>query len=356
MDSLTEHDDRRDGCPPEPTLASNPHNPNSAAYLAYPVKHIVSSLYRRMTEPPEQPVSRLLDAPLSPSGYYSTPKRTASPFSPPPLTPLTLRSPSSSRLLLTHSLAEEIRLLVPPRLQLVETWRLAYSLEADGASLHTLYNCCERISGRSQRAGYVIVVRDSSATNGAIFGAYLSDPPKPSIHYYGTGECFLWKASILSSVRFLHSTLNGNSSNGEPPSQDLLELAGLPLPPSADTTNLQRTTILRGDNTSKPPSSPNGNGNGDLLLQLPPESRSRASTPDRIRFKAFPYSGINDFMIYCESRYLSVGGGDGHYGLWLDDQLEHGISDPCLTFGNEPLSEEGHKFDMLGVEVWYIGA
>ncbi len=353
MESPNDEHGRRNTRPAELTLASNPHNPNSAAYLAYPVKHVVSSLYRRMTEPPDQPVSRLLDAPVSSGGYYTPPKRTASPFSPPPLTPLTLRSTGPpSRLLLTRSLAEEIRLLVPPRLQLVDSWRLAYSLEADGASLHTLYNCCQRAAARSQRAGYVVVVRDSaSAGNGAIFGAYLTDPPKPSLHYFGTGECFLWKASFLSSVQFLHSALNGNS-NGEPPSEDLLQLAGLPPPPSADTTNLQRTTILRGDHTSKSPII----NNGDLLLQPPTGQQSGTSTPDRIRFKAFPYSGINDFMIYCESGYLSVGGGDGHYGLWLDDQLEHGISDPCPTFGNEALSEEGHKFDVLGLEVWYIGA
>src|SRR3954451_16508512 len=78
----------------KPTLASNPHNPNSAAYLSYPVKHVVSSLYRRMTEPPEQPVSRLLDAPnvSHSSGIYTPPRRTGSPFQPPPLTPLTLKS------------------------------------------------------------------------------------------------------------------------------------------------------------------------------------------------------------------------------------------------------------------------
>lgn len=95
---------------------------------------------------------------------------------------------------------------------------------------------------------------------------------------------------------------------------------------------------------------------GELLAPPLDSLPSGASTPDRIRFKAFPYSGINDFMIFCEPHYLSVGGGDGHYGLWLDDTLDNGISETCPTFGNEPLSDEGRKFDILGVEVWYVGA
>ena len=87
----------------------------------------------------------------------------------------------------------------------------------------------------------------------------------------------------------------------------------------------------------------------------PPTPTTGTSTPERIRFKAFPYSGVNDYMIFCEHGFLSVGGGDGHYGLWLDDTLERGISSTCPTFGNEPLSDEGEKFDILGVEIWSIG-
>ena len=50
------------------------------------------------------------------------------------------------------------------------------------------------------------------------------------------------------------------------------------------------------------------------------------------------------------------GGGEGRYGLWLDDSLEKGISERCRTFGNEPLSDGVRgRFEVAGVEVWRIG-
>ncbi|RMJ25124.1 Oxidation resistance protein 1, partial [Aspergillus sp. HF37] len=156
-----------------------------------------------------------------------------------------------------------------------------------------------------------------------------------------------------------------------PPSHDLLELAGLPPPPSADTSHAGRSTTLRGDKkkTSEPTSdtSTEQARNGNLLAPTAPlpqrqsngsgaGSGTGTSTPERIRFKAFPYSGVNDYMMFCETGFLSLGGGDGHYGLWMDPSLEKGVSESCQTFGNEPLSDEGIKFDILGVEIWYVGS
>ncbi|KAH8693978.1 hypothetical protein BGW36DRAFT_430001 [Talaromyces proteolyticus] len=392
--SSTSRKATRPSPPPSSTSRSKSDStdgrPTTANYFSYPVSRVVSGLYRRLTDPSQegQPQTRnanknnnnnrnMSSSTHSSSTIY-TPKRTASPFQPPPLTPLTLKSLSSAtyRHILTRALAEEIRLLVPPRLQLVDTWHLAYSLERDGSSLGTLYDACRQVSERSPRAGYVLVVRDTS--DGAVFGAYLTDPPHPSPHFYGTGECFLWRASVLASTPLLlshgqqqhhqHHQRIGGSGAGEDfdafqtMTDEELRRAGFPPPPSADTTNAVRSTTLR---ASTPTPSINEKQSAAVsanLLELPSDglsangSRSGTSTPERIRFKAFPYSGVNDYMMFCETGFLSVGGGDGHYGLWIDDSVEKGVSASCPTFGNEHLSDEGMKFDILGVEVWAVGS
>ena len=252
---------------------------------------------------------------------------------------------------------------MPPRLQLAESWSLVYSLERDGATISTLYHKC--ISADvPPGSSFVLVVQDGV---GGIFGAYLTDPPRPSPSFYGTGECFLWRASLLpaSSNQLLH--------NLPPP----------PSAPEADEGVMGRSTTIRS------PTSPilgrfprrgndidlltgededmmtdtkeghqngtiNGNAYGKGGLN---ENANGSSTPSEqlLRFKAFPYSGVNDYLIFCQPTFLSVGGGDGRYGLWLDENMESGVSGQCMTFGNEALSEEGQKFEIVGVEIWCVG-
>ena len=305
------------------------------SYFVEPVSYTFAGISRRISnDDAPTPLARALSAnyngSMASTAVFNPPTRRLSPFQPPPLTPLTLdgykdNTPLPARLL-SNAVAEEIRLLVPPRLQLADTWQLAYSLEQDGSTLSTLYNLAAKYRGK--RAGFVLVVRDAS---GGIFGSYLSDPPRPAASYYGSGECFLWRAFRLPA---------------------LPDLSSLPPPPSADTTHLSRMTTIGVAKKShlSPNSHGNGNTNGNGF------HRSGTSTPEQIRFKAFPFSGENDFSIYCQSDYLSVGGGDGHYGLWLDANLGKGVSETCPTFGNEPLSDDGKKFDVLGVELWYVGS
>jgi hypothetical protein len=207
----------------------------------------------------------------------------------------------------------------------VPDWTLAFSLDRDGVSLHTLYNRCAEYRGFGRHNGFVLVVKDGV---GGIFGAFLTEAPRVEAGYFGTGECFLWRSSILPAGDFLRN---------------------LPPPPSQDTSHYNERSTTIGSPTSRE------KGRQKQLWGGEEDGGNGTRTPERIRFKAFPYSGVNDYVMFCEQSFLSVGGGDGKYGLWLDGVLETGVSGRCLTFGNESLSEEGEKFDVVGVEVWYVG-
>jgi len=96
---------------------------------------------------------------------------------------------------------------------------------------------------------------------------------------------------------------------------------------------------------------------GPTSNKLVPSSTSAPVQAQSVRFQAFAYTGANDYCMFCETKFLSVGGGQGgKFGLWLDDSLSRGHSAECDTFLNEPLSEEGEKFDVIGVEMWVVGA
>lgn len=193
-----------------PTPTSTPPDPPSqqtSSYLTYPVSHVVSALYRRLTETsphpsPAQSTSQQQNSPTPPrsmpNGVYTPPHRTASPFQPPPLSPLSLvgfdPATSPSAQILSRALAEEIRLLVPPRLQLADTWSLVYSLEQDGVSLATLYNKCSS-SALPKSSSLVLAIRDAAGgvrfilqtallflcpVPGRLFYRLFSKPPHPS--------------------------------------------------------------------------------------------------------------------------------------------------------------------------------
>jgi hypothetical protein len=92
--------------------------------------------------------------PLSEKGLSRRP----SPFTPPPLPPLRITgyAPTTTTHILSRPLAEEIRILLPARLQLHDTWTLTYSLEQHGVSLATLYK-----RAQEKKGAFVLVVKDS---------------------------------------------------------------------------------------------------------------------------------------------------------------------------------------------------
>lgn len=83
--------------------------------------------------------------------------------------------------------------------------------------------------------------------------------------------------------------------------------------------------------------------------------------------KHFKWTGANDYMILSDSTAsLSLGGGNGTFGLWMDANFEKGFSTHCPTFVNEPLCsdrcvKEGvdgrreGRFEVQAVECWAVG-
>ncbi|CEP62439.1 Oxr1p LALA0_S05e05688g [Lachancea lanzarotensis] len=189
--------------------------------------------------------------------------------------------------LLSPDICDELRNLMPTRIQLYSDWHLLYSLQQHGASLQSLFGRTASDKAIPARIGYVILIEDRK---GGLFGGYCNEPPRPSDskRYYGNGECFLWRLERVASV---------DLGDGKP----------------------------------------------------------RTGENDGWRFRGYPFTGLNHFVMHSTAHYFSMGAGDGHYGLWCDQALETGVTNPSLTFGNECLSREGAKFHIVNLEVWRVG-
>lgn len=81
-------------------------------------------------------------------------------------------------------------------------------------------------------------------------------------------------------------------------------------------------------------------GNGEcFLFTLHPE------------FTVYKWTSKNCYCQMIENNRLIMGGGSGIFGLWLDEDLLTGSTQPCETFGNRVLSHESH-FKIFGMELW----
>ncbi|XP_025833673.1 oxidation resistance protein 1-like isoform X2 [Agrilus planipennis] len=55
-------------------------------------------------------------------------------------------------------------------------------------------------------------------------------------------------------------------------------------------------------------------------------------------FQVYNWTGENLYFIKGNNESLSIGAGDGKFGLWLDGDLYLGRSEACKTYGNDPLT------------------
>nr|XP_031862300.1 uncharacterized protein CI109_002265 [Kwoniella shandongensis]KAA5529372.1 hypothetical protein CI109_002265 [Kwoniella shandongensis] len=82
--------------------------------------------------------------------------------------------------------ADSLRLHLPPRQRLANTWTLLFSLDQHGASLSTLYRLVDKYAQSHRNSGNVLVVRDGQGNR---FGVFMNEAiVKREGTYYGSGE------------------------------------------------------------------------------------------------------------------------------------------------------------------------
>ncbi|KAJ2473448.1 oxidation resistance protein 1 [Coemansia sp. RSA 2322] len=85
----------------------------------------------------------------------------------------------------TTTIANELRALLPVQQRLAKSWRLVYSMDQHGISFNTMLALCAR------EGAMVLAIKDSK---GKVFGAFMNESLRLSPTFYGQGTCFLWKA------------------------------------------------------------------------------------------------------------------------------------------------------------------
>jgi len=71
------------------------------------------------------------------------------------------------------------------------------------------------------------------------------------------------------------------------------------------------------------------------------------------KFTKYGWTGKNEY--FCSVREgvgVAVGSGEGHFGIWLDADLNCGRSDECSTFNNPRLVDGDGDFVMAILECW----
>ncbi|TFK99833.1 TLD-domain-containing protein [Pterulicium gracile] len=216
---------------------------------------------------------------------------------------------------LDEGLSNQLRPHLPPLSRLPSSWSLLYSMDQHGSSLQTLYALS---SATSRPAVY-------------FSGTHASPPPTTPI------------SNTLLIIRDESSRRFG------------VWLGGRIRQPTGDT--VRRTERER------------FYGSGESFLWREVPNSPGVGNEHEGAVEVFKWTGMNEYVALCDEAFLSFGGGDGTYGLYIDAEMD-GSSSWCSTFDNPPLSdmrtkkppevgdERGRKrvvgFQCVGLEVWGV--
>ncbi|CAH0698911.1 unnamed protein product [Spodoptera exigua] len=196
---------------------------------------------------------------------------------------------------LTMEHREKLCSVLPARAQ-GYMWQLAFSTSQHGFSLASMYRKMQRVD-----SPVLLVIQD---TDNNVFGALTSCALHPSEHFYGTGESLLFAFQC-----------SGEEARRQ--SQAAIDSA-------KDKDNKDDAT--KDDKGDQPP-------------------------PVKTKFKYWGWTGDNMYFIRGSNDNISIGAGDGKFGLWLDGDLYLGRTQRCKTYGNEPLTTR-EDFIVKIMECW----
>ena len=223
--------------------------------------------------------------------------------------------------------------LVPEDLRETYEWTLAFSLLEHGASLDTMFRCCQRTSSS------ILCVR---TIDNCVFGAFVTEAWEKQSGYFGSGESFLFTfARELSAA-------HEDEGNG-----------------MRDAMGEEET--VRGGDGSGADASASASAEEDAAARM----RAYRWTGVRVFFflhncfcclshdephtlthfhHTHTHAQRNGMFQLADDHAIAVGGGGG-FGFYLDAGLLRGSSERCDTFDNACLAET-RSFDVANVEIW----
>ncbi|XP_038208652.1 oxidation resistance protein 1 isoform X5 [Zerene cesonia] len=178
-------------------------------------------------------------------------------------------------------------------------WSLAFSTSQHGFSLASMYRKMQRVD-----SPVLLVIQD---TDNNVFGALTSCALRPSEHFYGTGESLLFAFQRVDEPR-------------------------------------PRALSDKGDEIK--------DKDDDVKEKKDEDKDDKEEQPAfNTKFKYWGWTGDNMYFIRGSNDNISIGAGDGKFGIWLDGDLYLGRTQRCTTYGNEPLSTR-EDFIVKIMECW----